>query len=159
MYLVCLGCFLNSKKTPTKSNQPKHSAQSNWHWKGCSGPKKQELLVNIIHFVCTQQSWNIWSQGSCQQLRIMLSVFQDRDVLAKYLIRAVFDPLIKKLMTTSLFSHPIITDVIQKHGKISNAAAIARNLGFSLKNRNSRSTIFNRHGLSITKAYRLKLNL
>lgn len=62
-------------------------------------------------------------------------------------------------MTTSLFSHLIITDVILKLGKMSNAAAIARNFDFSLKNRNSILSLFNRHGLSITKAYRVKLNL
>lgn len=79
----------------------------------------------------------------------MLSVFQDTAFPAKskHFIRAVFDPYFKKTKVDIKvnFSPLIINDVMLKPGKMSDAAAIARNFGFSL-NRNSKLNNFCKHG-------------
>lgn len=65
-------------------------------------------------------------------------------------------------MVKLLFSPLIINDAILKLGKMSSAAAIVRNLGFSLKNRNSKLSNFCEHGTqfnSTVKAYWVKLNV
>lgn len=139
---VC--CFLSSKKIQPTNAQPtnKLAAEGMQRAKGARIPCEDHSFCPYLSRLGT------WSQGSCQQLlRIMSSVFQDRPTSKEQVFNqsSIWSLHYSKLMVKSLFS-PLINDVILKLGKMSSAAVIAGNSGFSSKNWNSRSNNFHRQG-------------